>query len=96
MKNVEIPGSMQRAIAQEAETLREKRACRIKVEAELEAAARLRRACEIVMQNPACLELRRMQMITEIGAERNSMTVIMMPSDFVAMAHGISETVRRP
>jgi regulator of protease activity HflC (stomatin/prohibitin superfamily) len=89
MKNVEIPESMQRAIAQEAEALREKRARLIKAQAELEAAEQLRRASEIIMQNPAGLELRRMQMITEVGAEQNTMTIIMMPSEFVAMAKNL-------
>src|ERR1700751_4264108 len=92
----EIPESMQRARAKEAEALREKRARLIKAQAELEAAEQLRRASEIIMQNPAGLELRRMQMITEGGAEQNTMTIVMMPSEFVAMARGIAETVRRP
>jgi regulator of protease activity HflC (stomatin/prohibitin superfamily) len=96
MKNVEIPESMQRAIAQEAEALREKRARLIKAQAELEAAEQLRRASEIIMQNPAGLELRRMQMITEVGAEQNTMTIVMMPSEFVAMARSIAETAKRP
>ncbi|HEX3862741.1 MAG TPA: slipin family protein [Stellaceae bacterium] len=91
MKNVEIPPTMQRAMAQEAEALREKRARLIKAEAELDAAEKLREAAEVIMQNPAGLELRRMQMITEVGAEQNTMTIIMMPSEFVAMARGIGE-----
>jgi regulator of protease activity HflC (stomatin/prohibitin superfamily) len=95
MKNVEIPASMQRAIAQEAEALREKRARLIKAQAELEAAEQLRQASEIIMQNPAGLELRRMQMLTEVGAEQNSMTVIMMPSEFVSMARAIAEANKR-
>jgi regulator of protease activity HflC (stomatin/prohibitin superfamily) len=95
MKNVEIPESMQRAIAQEAEALREKRARIIKAQAELEAAEQLRRASEIIMQNPAGLELRRMQMITEVGAEQNTMTIVMMPSEFVAMARSIADSVKR-
>ena len=92
MKNVEIPPSMQRAMAQEAEALREKRARLIKAEAELAAAEQLRQAAEVIMQNPAGLELRRMQMITEVGAEQNTMTIIMMPSEFVAMARAIADT----
>jgi regulator of protease activity HflC (stomatin/prohibitin superfamily) len=95
MKNVEIPESMQRAIAQEAEALREKRARIIKAQAELEAAEQLRRASEIIMQNPAGLELRRMQMITEVGAEQNTMTIVMMPSEFVAMARGFADMAKR-
>ena len=59
MKNVEIPPTMQRAMAQEAEALREKRARMIKAEAELAAAEQLRDAAEVIMQIPAALELRR-------------------------------------
>jgi regulator of protease activity HflC (stomatin/prohibitin superfamily) len=91
MKNVEIPQSMQRAMAQEAEALREKRARLIKAQAEFEAAEQLRKASEIIMQNPAGLELRRMQMITEVGAEQNTMTIVMMPSEFVNMAASIGK-----
>jgi regulator of protease activity HflC (stomatin/prohibitin superfamily) len=94
IKNVEIPPSMQRASAQEAEALREKRARLIKAEAELDAAEQLRQAAEVIMQNPAGLELRRMQMITEVGAEQNTMTIIMMPSEFVAMAKGIADAAK--
>jgi regulator of protease activity HflC (stomatin/prohibitin superfamily) len=93
MKNVEIPQSMQRAMAQEAEAHREKRARLIKAQAEFEAAEQLRKASEIIMQNPAGLELRRMQMITEVGAEQNTMTIIMMPSEFVNMAAAYAKAV---
>lgn len=91
MKDVVIPELMQRAMAQEAEALREKRARIIKAEAEMEAAQRLRDAALIIMDSPAGLELRRMQMITEVGAEQNTMTVVMMPSEFVSMARAIAD-----
>jgi regulator of protease activity HflC (stomatin/prohibitin superfamily) len=91
MRNVEIPESMQRAMAQEAEALREKRARIIKAEAELEAAEKLKMAAGLIMENPAGLELRRMQMITEVGAEQNTTTIIMMPSEFVSAAKGIAD-----
>ncbi len=91
MKNVEIPESMQRAMAQEAEAHREKRARLIKAEAEFDAAKMLNEAAETIMKSPAALELRRMQMITEVGAEQNTMTIVMMPSEFVSMARGIGE-----
>ena len=94
MKNVEIPQSMQRVMAQEAEALREKRARIIKAQAEFEAAEQLRKASEIIMQNPASLELRRMQMLTEVGAEQNTMTIVMMPSEFVAVAKGIGSLAK--
>jgi regulator of protease activity HflC (stomatin/prohibitin superfamily) len=95
MKDVEIPETMQRAMAQEAEALREKRARQIKAEAEVDAARLLRQAAETIMQSPAGLELRRMQMITEVGAEQNSMTIIMMPSEFVEMARAIGAGATR-
>jgi regulator of protease activity HflC (stomatin/prohibitin superfamily) len=91
MRNVEIPESMQRAMAQEAEALREKRARIIKAEAELDAAEKLRQAAGLIMENPAGLELRRMQMVTEVGAEQNTTTIIMMPSEFVTAARGIAD-----
>jgi regulator of protease activity HflC (stomatin/prohibitin superfamily) len=96
MKNVEIPQSMQRVMAQEAEALREKRARLIKAQAEYEAAEQLRKASEIIMQSPAGLELRRMQMLTEVGAEQNTMTIVMMPSEFVAMAGNLAKLVKQP
>ena len=48
------------------------------------------------MQNPAGLELRRMQMITEVGAEQNTMTIVMMPSEFVSMAGAIANAALKP
>ena len=45
-------------------------------------------------ENPAALELRRMQMLAEIGAENNSTTVLMIPSDFVALSKSLTEYLR--
>jgi regulator of protease activity HflC (stomatin/prohibitin superfamily) len=90
MKSVEIPPTMQRAMAQEAEALREKRARIIKAEAETEAAEKLRQAAQTMMASPAALELRRMQMLTEVGAEQNTMTIVMMPSEFVEAARAFA------
>lgn len=93
MKDVEIPDSMQRAMAQEAEASREKRARIIKAEAEMDAAEKLQLAAEMIMRNPAALELRRMQMISEVGAEHNSTMVMMIPSDFVNLAHSLTQQI---
>ena len=93
MKDVEIPQGMQRAMAREAEAIREKRARIIKAEAELEASYKLASASEQITQNPLSLELRRMQMISEVGAEQNTTTIIMMPSEFVTLARGLSESL---
>lgn len=91
MKDVELPLNMQRAMAKEAEATREKRARIIKAEAELEASLKLSQAAKEISNNPAALELRRMQMLTEVGAEQNTTTIILMPSEFVSMAKTISE-----
>jgi regulator of protease activity HflC (stomatin/prohibitin superfamily) len=94
MKDVEIPVSMQRAMAQEAQAMREKRARIIKAEAELESSSKLADAAKIITANPLGLELRRMQMITEVGAEQNTTTIIMMPSEFVTMAESLAKSFR--
>src|ERR1700691_2494086 len=95
MKDVELPKAMQQVMAMQAEAIREKRARIIKAEAELEASVKLSAAAAQITQNPAALELRRMQMISEVGAENNSTTVIMIPSDFVSLAHNLSEQLAR-
>lgn len=86
MKDVEIPLAMQRAMAKEAEAVREKRARLIKAAAEREASVQLAEAAQKIAANPAALELRRLQMLTEIGAENNTTTVVMIPSDLIALA----------
>ena len=91
MKDVEIPQDMQRVMAMEAEAMREKRARIIKAEAELEASQKLAEAAQLMVGNPAALELRRMQMVAEVGAENNSTTVIMMPAEFVHLAGSLSQ-----
>ena len=91
MKDVEIPQDMQRVMAMEAEAMREKRARIIKASAELEASQKLAEAAQLMVGNPAALELRRMQMVAEVGAENNSTTVLMMPAEFVHMAGSLSK-----
>ena len=95
MKDVEIPEAMQRAMAREAEAVREKRARLIKAEAEQEASVKLSLGAKVIAENPVALELRRMQMISEVGAEHNSTTVILLPSDFVSLANGLTQFLAR-
>jgi regulator of protease activity HflC (stomatin/prohibitin superfamily) len=95
MKDVELPAAMQQVMAMQAEAIREKRARIIKAEAELEASVKLSAAAAQIMANPAALELRRMQMISEVGAENNSTTVMMIPSDFVSLANTLSQFIQR-
>ncbi|MEQ8998283.1 MAG: slipin family protein [Coleofasciculus sp. B1-GNL1-01] len=93
IKDVEIPTNMQRAMAKEAEAVREKRARLIKASAEQEASIKLAEASQKIVENPAALELRRLQMLTEIGAENNTTTLIMMPSDFITLAKQWTEVL---
>src|SRR5450432_4266565 len=95
MKDVELPVAMQQVMAMQAEAIREKRARIIKAEAEIEASVKLSAAAAQITANPAALELRRMQMISEVGAENNSTTVLMIPSDFVSLAHSLNDYLQR-
>jgi regulator of protease activity HflC (stomatin/prohibitin superfamily) len=95
MKDVEIPEAMQRAMAREAEAVREKRARLIKAEAEQEAATKLSDGARQISENPIALELRRMQMIAEVGAEQNTTTIVLMPSDFVNLAGEMASMLHR-
>ncbi len=94
MKDVELPVAMQQVMAMQAEAIREKRARIIKAEAELEASVKLALASAQMAGNPAALELRRMQMIAEVGSENNSTMVLMIPSDFVTLATSLNDYVR--
>lgn len=93
MKDVEIPEAMQRAMAREAEAIREKRARIVKAEAELEASIKLTQGAQVMEGSPIALELRRMQMLSEIGIDNNTTTVILMPSDFTNAAKSFTELV---
>lgn len=91
MKDVEIPLAMQRAMAREAEAIREKRARLIKAEAELEASLKLTQGAKQMEDSPFSLELRRMQMLSEIGIDNNTTTVILVPSEFTNAARRYAE-----
>src|SRR5206468_5955965 len=79
IKDVDIPEQMQRAIAREAEAIREKRSRIIKAEGEQEAAKKLAEAADTITASPGALELRRLQTLTEIGVEHNSTIIAMLP-----------------
>ncbi|OWY23293.1 hypothetical protein C7N43_04325 [Sphingobacteriales bacterium UPWRP_1] len=90
MKDVEIPEAMQRAMAREAEAVREKRARIIKAEAELEASTKLTQGAMQMSESPIALELRRLQMLSEIGIDNNTATIIMLPSEIIHAAQKIA------
>src|ERR1700734_929303 len=89
MKDVELPQAMQQVMAMQAEAIREKRARIIKAEAELEASVKLSAAAAQIAANPGALELRRMQMVSEVGAENNITTVLIIPADFVSLSNSL-------
>lgn len=93
VKNLEIPKPMQRAMAKEAEAAREKRTRMIKAESEYESTIKLTQAAQEISQHPAALELRRMQMIYEIGTEQNTTTILMIPSDILSLAKEVSQFI---
>jgi len=83
IKDVEIPTAMQRAMALGAEAERERRAKIIHAEGEFQASRRLRDAADVIAGNPASLQLRYLQTLTEIGSTQNSTVVFPLPMDVV-------------
>jgi len=84
VKNVDLPQEMQRAIARQAEAERERRAKVIHAEGEYQASQRLADAANILSQNPAALQLRYLQTLVEVAAEKNSTTIFPVPIDVLA------------
>jgi regulator of protease activity HflC (stomatin/prohibitin superfamily) len=83
IKDVEIPDSMQHAIARQAEAERERRAKIINAEGEFQAAEKLYNAAEIMAQNPTTLQLRYLQTLLELGGDQNSIVVFPLPIDLI-------------
>ncbi len=89
IKDVELPASMQRAMAKQAEAEREKRAKIIHAQGELQASAQLAQAAEVIGSQPATLQLRYLQTLTEIAVEKNSTIIFPLPIDLVEPLLGI-------
>jgi len=85
VKQVDLPPEMQRAMAKQAEAEREKRAKIIHAQGELEAANALSEAALIIGRQPATLQLRYLQTLTEIASEKNSTIVFPLPIDLIKM-----------
>ncbi len=83
IKHVEIPSGMQRAMARQAEAERERRAKVIHAEGEFQASQRLRDAADVISANPAALQLRYLQTLTEVGVNQNSTIVFPLPLDVI-------------
>ncbi len=85
VRDVELPDTMKRAMARQAEAEREKRAKVIHAEGEYAAATQLAQAARVINSQEAGMQLRYLQTLTEISSERNQMVVFPMPVDLVQM-----------
>ena len=83
VKNVDLPSEMLRAIAKQAEAERERRAKIIHAEGEFQAAQKLLEAAQIIGKEPAALQLRFLQTLTEVATEKNSTTIFPIPIDLL-------------
>ncbi|QGF23064.1 slipin family protein [Raineyella fluvialis] len=92
IKDVELPESMQRAMARQAEAERERRAKVINAHGELQASEELRRAADTLSASPASIQLRYLQTLLEVGADQNSTIIFPMPIDLLAPFMGQSRT----
>jgi len=92
LKQVDMPESMLRAMAKQAEAEREKRAKLIHAEGEFAASQRLADAAKIISTEPATLQLRYLQTLTEIGVEKNTTIVFPLPIDIIA---GLGDLLHR-
>ncbi|GHO66238.1 membrane protein [Ktedonobacter sp. SOSP1-52] len=83
IKDIELPVTMQRAMAKQAEAEREKRAKVIHAQGELQASTQLAQAAEILGSQPAALQLRYLQTLTEVAVEKNSTIIFPLPIDLI-------------
>jgi regulator of protease activity HflC (stomatin/prohibitin superfamily) len=83
VKDVELPQSMQRAMAKQAEAEREKRAKIIHAQGEFDASKMLAEAADVIAREPVTLQLRYLQTLTEIAVEKNSTIIFPLPVDTI-------------
>jgi len=83
VKQIDLPIEMQRAMAKQAEAERERRAKVVHAEGELQASVKLSEAAKIIAVNPIALQLRYLQTLVEIGADKNSTTIFPLPIDLL-------------
>jgi len=91
VKQVDLPEQMIRAIARQAEAERERRAKIIHAQGEFEASEKLAMAAEQIQRQPAALQLRYLQTLVEIGAEKNTTVVFPVPIDMFSMLTRVLE-----
>jgi len=93
VKQVDLPESMLRAMAKQAEAEREKRSKIINAEGEFGAAQRLVEAANLLAQQPITLQLKYLQTLTDIGTEKNTTVVFPLPMEFLSMMNKIAGNV---
>ncbi|MFN0167158.1 MAG: slipin family protein [Bryobacteraceae bacterium] len=91
VKQVDLPENMIRAIARQAEAERERRAKIIHAEGEFSAADKLAAAAELIQKQPVAIQLRYLQTLVEIGAEKNTTVVFPLPLDIFTSINRILE-----
>jgi regulator of protease activity HflC (stomatin/prohibitin superfamily) len=91
VKDVEIPASMQRAMARQAEAERERRAKVISAEGEFQASERLKDAAAVMAQEPITVQLRYLQTLLEIGAANNSTIIFPIPIDLLTALSNVAD-----
>jgi hypothetical protein len=84
VKDVEIPGGMQRAMARQAEAERERRGKVIAADGEFQASDRLKDAANVMSVNPIALQLRFLQTMLEVSSERSSTMILPLPIELFA------------
>lgn len=94
VKNVDLPAEMQRAIAIQAQAERERRAKIIHAEGELQASYKLGEAAAIISKDPVALQLRYLQTLTEIGAEKNTTIIFPLPIDILSVFQKVAEKIK--
>ena len=93
LKDIQLPDSMQRAMAKEAEAEREKRAKIIAAEGEALSAAKLGEAADTIAAHPIALQLRNLQVLSEIAVEKNS--TIIFPSQFMDTVDSVKQFMKK-
>jgi regulator of protease activity HflC (stomatin/prohibitin superfamily) len=88
VKDVELPQSMQRAMARQAEAEREKRAKIIHAQGEFQASQQLSAAAAVIAENPIAIQLRYLQTLTEIGTEKNTTVIFPLPIELMGAVMG--------
>src|ERR671937_2684010 len=90
IKDVALPESMKRSMSRQAEAERERRARVISAEGELQASEKLAQAAEVMAEHPAALQLRLLQTVVEVAAEKNSTLVLPFPVELLRFLEGAS------